>query len=202
MQQNRLGFTRFLHIGGDDTCAHESTSSAATSGHHDTALQWYRHRPLVPTKDSFIFRHVTAACPCRSCCTDDWSMTTPIATKNREWVFATYHGILKLAILYSERKPNFPPNNNHSSFNPSRAGILAKCEAHSVCSRGNVKAKVSLCKAWRYVCCSGNIISRILNIVSRWVVSSTFQPLYPKGKRPRYPKNRRMGKSQSRLRYF
>lgn len=22
MQQNRLGFTRFLHTGGDDTCAH------------------------------------------------------------------------------------------------------------------------------------------------------------------------------------
>jgi len=49
---------------------------------------------LVPAKDNFIVGHVTAACPCRSCCTDDWSMTTAIAMKNQEWVSATYHRIL------------------------------------------------------------------------------------------------------------
>jgi hypothetical protein len=47
---------------------------------------------------------------------------------------------------------------------------------------------------------SGGIASRILDLGTRWkwVVSFTPRPLYPKGKSPWYPLDRRLGGPQSR----
>jgi hypothetical protein len=47
---------------------------------------------------------------------------------------------------------------------------------------------------------SGSIDPRILDLVTRWrsVVSFIPRPLYPKGKSPRYPLDRRLGGPQSR----
>jgi hypothetical protein len=46
---------------------------------------------------------------------------------------------------------------------------------------------------------SGGIALRILDLVTiwRWVVSLTPRPLYPQGKSPWYPLDRRLGKPQS-----
>jgi hypothetical protein len=48
---------------------------------------------------------------------------------------------------------------------------------------------------------SGGIAPRILNLCTRWrwVVSFMTQPLYPRGKNPRYPLDRRLGGPENRL---
>jgi hypothetical protein len=47
---------------------------------------------------------------------------------------------------------------------------------------------------------SGGIVPRILDLETRWgrVISFTARPLYPQGKSPRYPLDRRLGGPQSR----
>jgi hypothetical protein len=70
--------------------------------------------------------------------------------------------------------------------------------------RWTVKVKLSLCLTkhhnmktyWR----SGGIASHSLRLGTRcrWVVSFTTRPLYPQGKIPCYPLNRRLGGPQSR----
>jgi hypothetical protein len=64
-----------------------------------------------------------------------------------------------------------------------------------------VTPRINLGARWRYdVCRSGGIDPRILNLGNRWrgVVSFTPWPLYPRGKRPRYPVDRRLGAPQNR----
>jgi hypothetical protein len=67
-----------------------------------------------------------------------------------------------------------------------------------------VKVKLSLCltkhHAMKTYYGSGGIASRILDLGTRWrwVVSFTSRPLYPQGKSPRYPLDRKLGGPQSR----
>jgi hypothetical protein len=67
-----------------------------------------------------------------------------------------------------------------------------------------VKVKLSLCFNWaprhEDILGSGDIAPRILDLGTRWrwVVSFTSRPLYPQGKSPWYPLDRRLGESQSR----
>jgi hypothetical protein len=72
--------------------------------------------------------------------------------------------------------------------------------------RGEVKVKLSLClskhHAMKTNSGSEGIAPRILDLgtIWRWVVSFTPQPLYPQGKSPRCPLDRRLGGPQSRSR--
>jgi hypothetical protein len=71
-------------------------------------------------------------------------------------------------------------------------------------SKVKVKVKLSLCltkhHAMKTYWGSGGIAPRILDLGTRWrwVVSFTPQPLYPRGKSPWYPLDRRLGGPQSR----
>jgi hypothetical protein len=69
---------------------------------------------------------------------------------------------------------------------------------------GKGKGKVALCFNWAPhhggVLGVGGIAPRILDLGTRWrwVVSFTPRPLYPRGKSPWYPLDRRLGGPQSR----
>jgi hypothetical protein len=67
--------------------------------------------------------------------------------------------------------------------------------------KAKVKVKLSLCltkhHAMKTYWGSGSIAPRILDLGTR-VVSFTHRPLYPQGKSPWYPLDRRLGGPQSR----
>jgi hypothetical protein len=71
--------------------------------------------------------------------------------------------------------------------------------------RGKGKGKVALCftkhHAMKIYWGNGGIAPRIIDLGTRWrwVVSFTPRPLYPQGKNPWYPLNRRLGGPQSRF---
>jgi hypothetical protein len=77
-------------------------------------------------------------------------------------------------------------------------------EMYHLCSFEYVKVKLSLWCKWASrhddILGSGGIAPRILDFGNRWrwVVSFTPWPLYPQGKSPWYPLDRRLGGTQSR----
>jgi hypothetical protein len=68
----------------------------------------------------------------------------------------------------------------------------------------HIKVKVSLCFNWaprhEGLLGIGGVAPRILNLGTtwRWLISFTPRPLYPQGKSPWYPLDRRLGGPQSR----
>jgi hypothetical protein len=78
-------------------------------------------------------------------------------------------------------------------------------EMEDLTNWAKVKVKLSLCltkhHAMKTYWESGGIAPRVLDFGTRWrrVVNFTPRPLYPHGKSPRYPLDRRMGGPQSGL---
>jgi hypothetical protein len=85
---------------------------------------------------------------------------------------------------------------------PGAVGISLFCMSRTCLCK--VKVKLSLCltkhHAMKTYWGNGGIVPRILDLGTRWrwAVSFILRPLYPQGKMPWYPLDRRLGVPQSR----
>lgn len=119
---------------------------------------------LVPVKESFILGHVTNACGCCYCCTDDDSNRY-----EQSRVGVRHVPRNSIAQRFSVAKQTCV-----ASF-PTTTGLihhfscwyLSKRSTSSVCSHGNVAAKVSPRKTRGCIRCSGSRASRSLNLGTR-----------------------------------
>jgi hypothetical protein len=80
---------------------------------------------------------------------------------------------------------------------------LVSLECRILSHVNNNKIKLSLCLIKHYAmkaCGSGCVDPHFLDLGAswRWVINFTPRPLYPRGKSPRYPLNRRLGGPHSR----
>jgi hypothetical protein len=117
-------------------------------------------------------------------------------------------GALSLGVKWPGREADHSPPSSakvrecveiylHSPNTPSWSGAELKLDV-------KVKVKLSLRFNWAPLhegrLGSGRIAPRIIDLGTRlrWVVSFTIRPLYPQGKTPWYPLDRRLGGHQSR----
>jgi hypothetical protein len=101
--------------------------------------------------------------------------------------------ILKMFGLNVIRKSSYP----YCGFSWFPSVPLDKCWRQATTAFLQKKGKVTV--LWRHVG-EWRYSSTFLNLSTRWrwVVSFTPLPLYPRGKSPRYPLDRRLGEPQSR----
>jgi hypothetical protein len=105
--------------------------------------------------------------------------------------------------------PQIPLDHTRALTGAAAVGLTA-CSGYSVAAmRTRTVVKLSLCLTnsalrhegvWGSGCINPNFLD--LGTSWRWVVSFTPLPLYPRGKSPRYPLDRRLGGPQSRSERF